>query len=192
MKHAARAICAILLLAASISVITGVEIIGFGMRAKPVRSDCIIVLGCQVYGTVPSPFLRARLDEGLRLLNGGYAKYIIVSGARGAGEEVSEAQAMRDYLISKGADSSDIIVEDRSDSTAENIKFSKMKMDGMGFRSAIIVSNRFHLRRATLMAGRAGIDASAAGVFCSNYKYHEVKGFLREIPALLKYLLLLR
>lgn len=190
MKHIVKVIYAAALLVVLILVITGAEIISFGMHSKPVKSDCIIVLGCQVYGTVPSPFLMARLDEGLRLYNEGYSRHIIVSGAKGPGEGVSEAQAMRDYLVSKGVDLSNIIIEDKSVSTEENIKFSKIKMDNMGFKSAIIVSNKYHLRRASLMAQRAGIVNSTSGVFVVKYKFQEVKGFLREILALLKYLLL--
>jgi len=165
----------------------GIAILGFGISSKPVKSDSIIILGCQVYGTVPSPFLKARLDEGLRLYNEGYGSFLILSGGRGSGEEISEAEAMKNYLQSMGVDPEKMILEDRSESTMENIEFSKEKMEEHGLKTAVIVSNKYHLKRASLIAKKVGIKASFSGVFVSQHKNHEIKGFFREILALLKF-----
>lgn len=175
------------LIAFGIFIITGLDILIFGTTAKPKKSDCIIVLGCQVRGTTPSAFLMRRLDEGYRLYREGYGKCIIVSGGRGPGEDISEAEAMRKYLLSRGMDSNGIIMEDKSASTIENIKNSRAIMDSMGFKSAVVVSNKYHLKRAYLIAGNEGMDASCSGVFVSQYKSHEISGFLREILALLRF-----
>ena len=165
----------------------GFSILSFGLRAKPVISDAIIVLGCQVYGTVPSAFLKARLDEGLRLYNEGYGKYIVVSGGKGKGENISEAEAMKDYLVSNSVDTSRIILEDKSRSTIENIQYSSKIIKSIGLNSAVIVSNKYHLKRALLIAEKYGLKASCSGVFVSNHIYHEITGFFREILALLKF-----
>jgi uncharacterized SAM-binding protein YcdF (DUF218 family) len=138
----------------------GMSIYSFGRSAKPQKSDCIIILGCQVYGSEPSPFLKSRLDEGLRLFNEGYAGHIIVSGGKGPGEDISEAGAMKNYLEKKGVDPSVIIIEDKSRSTYENIKNSKEKMQQYKFDSGIIVSNKYHLKRASLIAEKEGIQGS--------------------------------
>lgn len=164
----------------------GFQIKSFSKTAKPVKSDCIIVLGCSVYGKYPSPFLAARAEEGLRLYNNGYAKKIIVSGGQGKGEDISEALAMKNYLLSKGVVNKDIIVEDKSTSTKENIKNSKLIMEDMGFKNCIIVSNKFHLKRAYLISKRLNIHSSFSGVYVSKYKSVEFKSFLREILALTK------
>lgn len=79
----------------------------FGARARPSASDCAIVLGCGLYGTAPSPFLMARLDEGARLYREGYANRIIVSGGKGPGEDITEADAMKDYLVERGVPSAE-------------------------------------------------------------------------------------
>ncbi|MFC0906525.1 YdcF family protein [Clostridium sp. MT-14] len=170
--------------------LTEFQIVFFGEDTKPERSDCIIVLGCRVYGTTPSPFLTGRLDRGLELYNKGYGKYIIVSGGKGEGESISEAEAMRQYLLSKGMDNSKIIAEDKSSSTMENLINSKKIMDAMGFHSAVIVSNKYHLKRASLMAKSQHIKGSYSGVFISSYKAHEISGYIREIPAVWKYYIL--
>lgn len=163
----------------------GVDIKSFGKNAKPKRSDCIIVLGCSVYGTEPSPFLKGRLGEAERLYREGYADYIIVSGGQGKGEHISEAEAMKTYLEEQGIDSEKIVMEDKSTSTYENIKNSKEVMKEMGFSGAIIVSNEFHLKRASYIAKKVGIDASFSGVYMKAHIRSERKSFLREIPATL-------
>jgi uncharacterized SAM-binding protein YcdF (DUF218 family) len=165
----------------------GISLLTFANNSKPAKSDCILVLGCQVYGTKPSPFLAARLDEGLRLYKEGYAKYIIVSGGRGNGENISEAEAMRNYLMDKGVEGSKIILEDKSTSTMSNIENSKVKMDEKGFNRCIIVSNKYHLKRAYLMAKKVGINATTSGVFVQDHKNHEISGFIREIAAIIKF-----
>lgn len=163
------------------------QIIYFGIKSKPKKSDCIIILGCKVKGNDPTPFLKWRLDEGLNLYRKGYGKYIIASGAKGPGENISEGKAMEKYLLQKGVDKRFIIIEDKSKNTLENIKFSKNKMDINNLKSSIIVSNKYHLKRAEILCKREGIKASYSGVFVKPYISHEIVGFIREIPAFLVY-----
>lgn len=192
MKAAAKLLVLLIIIVVAIPFGVGISLLNYGNNSKPVKSDCILVLGCQVYGTRPSPFLAARLDEGLRLYKEGYAEYIIVSGGKGKGEDISEAEAMTNYLCDKGIDDSKIILEDKSTSTMSNIENSKIKMDEKGFNSCIIVSNKYHLKRAYLMAKKVGINASTSGVFVQNHKNHEITGFIREIAAILKFYILRR
>lgn len=171
------------------TLITEIQIIYFGENAKPQKSDCVIVLGCRVYGSTPSPFLLWRLNRGLELYDKGYGDYIIVSGGKGQGENISEAKAMKNYLVYKGVDSSRIIMEDKSMSTMENLSNSKKVMEEKGLKTAIIVSNKYHLKRASLMAESQEIEGSYSGVFVYPYKNREITGYIREIPALWKYYL---
>lgn len=180
-------IVGILILGLLFGIFLSIDIISFGKRKPDKKADSIMVLGCRVYGTTPSPFLIGRLNEGIRLLNEGYGEYIIVTGGTGPGEDISEAEAMKTYLISKGIDESKIITEDKSTSTMENLSFSLSKMKEKNISSTIIVSNKYHLRRAFHMAKKVGIDAQYSGVFINEYKLKEVKGFLREILALGKF-----
>lgn len=165
----------------------GTSIYSFGKNSKGEKSDCIIVLGCSVYGETPSPFLQWRTEEGYRLFKEGYAEFIIVSGGKGPGESISEAEAMKRYLLKKGVKEEFIIKEDKSKTTMENLINSKKIMEKKSFNKSIIVSNKYHLKRASLMAKKVGIDASFSGVYVSDYKSHEKMGFIREIPGLLKF-----
>lgn len=166
------------------------DVVIFGWTAKPERAGCIIILGASVYGTVPSPALLGRLEEGLRLYRQGYASAFIVSGAQGRGEAISEAEAMRRYLLEKGIPAEAILLEDRSHSTWENLRFSQAIMQQRGMKRAVVVSNRFHLQRAALMAQRLGMEASYSGIFMAQHPSTEIKGFLRETAAILSFLLM--
>lgn len=164
-------------------------VVYFGQSSKPQKSDCIIVLGCKVYGTIPSPFLSWRLDHAAKLYKEGYGNYIIVSGGQGSGEDISEAESMKRYLLSKGIDTSSVIKEDKSITTMENLSNSKDVMKKNNFKTAVIVSNKYHLRRASLIAKYYKVNASYSGVFVTEYKSHEIAGYLREVPALVKFYL---
>lgn len=187
MKRSLKFILCFITIAFVIILLTGFEVIFFGENSRPDKSDCIIVLGCSVYYTTPSPFLEARLSEGLELYNKGYGNYIIVSGGRGKGESISEAQAMKNYLISRGVNASKIFMDDNSMSTKDNLVNSSSIMKEKGLKTAVIVSNKYHLKRVSLIAKELHIEASYAGVFVSEHQGHEIKGYLREIPAIWQY-----
>jgi len=63
MKKALRIIKYLVLIGILIAIFIEVDVINFGMKEKPKKSDCIMVLGCQVKGANPSPFLQERLKE---------------------------------------------------------------------------------------------------------------------------------
>lgn len=168
-----------------LNIIAELQVITFAYNAKPVNSDAIIVLGCAVYGKNPSPFFKERLSEAIKLYKEGLGKYIIVSGGKGPGEDISEAEAGKEYLLKNGITDNVVLMDDGSYSTLQNLENSKKIMDEKSLKTAIIVSNKFHLKRASIIAKEAGINASYSGVFVKRYFYEEVYGFLREAPALL-------
>ena len=75
----------------------------------------------------------------------------------------SEAEVMRRAASSAGVPESAMILEDQSHSTEENLANAKALMDANGLRSAIIVSDPFHLFRAEIIARDLGIDAYGSG-----------------------------
>ncbi|SEF59907.1 DUF218 domain-containing protein [Caloramator fervidus] len=166
------------------------EILYFGYTAKPKKADCMIILGCKVRGYEPGDFLKSRLDVALRLYKEGYCKFIIVSGGKGKNELISEAEAMKIYLIKNGVSEKYIIKEDKSFSTYENLFNSLNVMKNKGFKDALIVSNKYHLKRASLMAKKIGIKASFQGCIVKEKFYLEVIGILREVFAILKFYIL--
>ena len=64
----------------------------------------VVVLGSKVNGTVPSADLQARIDRAAEYLLEHPSLSVVASGGQGAGENISEAAAIRDGLIAQGVD----------------------------------------------------------------------------------------
>ena len=156
-----------------------------------VKSDAIMVLGCRVRGEEPSLSLEMGMKTAIKLYNEGYGKYIVLSGGKGPGEDISEAEAMRRYFIGNGIDEKYLIIEDKSTSTYENFKYSKPLIDEKGIKNIIVVSNGYHLKRASNIAEQLNVNATYKGfVLKGRYFIAEIKGALREVLATYKYMLL--
>ena len=138
----------------------------------------IIVLGAQVRGKKITDSLRRRLDTVVCYLKKNKETKVIVSGGQGAGEEITEAEAMAEYLIKQGISKDRIRMEDQSTSTRENLRFSRkfLKADQ---ETVGIVTNNFHSYRSKLLAKEEGYDhvfslsASSNYVFQLNYLVRE-------------------
>lgn len=128
----------------------------------------IIILGSGLIGDKVPPLLKSRLDKGSEIykkqLEKGNLVKIIVSGGQGPDELVSEASAMKKYLISQNIPNSDILVEDKSTTTFENMLFSKKIMDVRNKKYAcIFVTNNYHVFRASIFARKAKLKANGIG-----------------------------
>ena len=119
----------------------------------------VLVLGCQVKGEEPSLMLQGRLNAALDILNSHSGAVCIVSGGKGSGEDISEAEAMRRYLEEKGISADRIFVEEDSYSTRENIKKSSGLLKEKGISEGIVITtNEFHQYRAELYARKNGLS----------------------------------
>lgn len=130
--------------------------------------DYVIVLGSGLIGDKVPPLLKSRLDKGIEIysqqLSKGNHTKIVVSGGQGSDELVPEAVAMKKYLVSQGIPELDILVEDKSTTTYENMKFSKNIMNNISKNySCIFVSNNYHVFRASIYARKAGLKANGVG-----------------------------
>lgn len=150
-----------------------------GMLAIPTRNlPVIIVLGACIRGTVITGSLKRRLDKAVLYLHDNPETRVIVSGGQGRGEEVTEASAMREYLISCDVPDERIVMEDRSKTTKENLEFSK-KFLKRGEKKVGIVTNNFHIYRAVKLAKATGykkvygITAGCDPVLFFNYMVRE-------------------
>lgn len=84
----------------------------------------VMVFGCYVRGEEPGRTLTTRLDAALSLLKRYPNADCIVSGGQGSNEAISEAEAMRRYLVSRGIAEERITLEDRSTNTSENLEYT--------------------------------------------------------------------
>ena len=108
----------------------GIIVTGMFPRTRK-EVSCLIVLGAQVKGRSITDSLKRRLDKAQEYLERHPDTRVIVSGGKGKGEEVSEAEAMAGYLISCGIEQNRIILEDQSRTTKENLKLSSQYIECM-------------------------------------------------------------
>ena len=150
---------------------------------KDAGRDYLIVLGAAVYKDQPSLTLVRRLEGALQYLNEHPKTIAIVTGGKGTGEEITEAQAMHDWLIARGVAPERIIQEPKAASTMENLQFSFDIIRARGDEpqgKVAIVSSAYHLYRAKLMAQKLGV-ADAAGVAAPwGYFFVMLNYFIRE------------
>ncbi|MBP2661595.1 MAG: hypothetical protein H6Q69_4627 [Firmicutes bacterium] len=157
-----------------------IPIIVVGYLTQPVKSDTIIVLGAKILGQDPSLMLRLRLDEAIKLYEAGYAPTIIVSGAQGPDESISEAASMKAYLLNHGIPAERILLEDQSFNTYQNLANSHKIMQVNSLRTAVIVSNASHIRRSLLLAQNLGIQATGSPAPMASNPYLTTKQYVRE------------
>lgn len=129
---------------------------------KPSEPRPAVLLGCKVNGTEPSLMLTRRLEAAYGYLSENPDTYIVVSGGKGKGEDISEAECMKNYLEKRSIQSERIIMEDRSTDTFENLNYSKKILDDMGAGDEIvIITDSFHQLRASMIASKTGLKTSS-------------------------------
>lgn len=153
--------------------------------------ETMLILGCQVHPWGPSILLQDRLDEALTYLEGHPDMTVIVSGGQGLDEHTSEAACMRDYLVRAGLDEKQILVEDQSHNTWQNMICSAQLMKEHDLdmeQGVLIVSNGFHLTRARMLWDRvtgAGEHVSTLAA-PSSHAPSRIWMYIREPLALVK------
>lgn len=147
------------------------------------KADYIIILGAQIRGTQITGSLRRRLDKGIQYLKENPGTVCIVSGGRGKGEDITEAEAMGEYLQGHGIEAARICREDRSTTTCENLLFCREFVKNLEKDKIGIISNNFHIYRAMKMARYIGykkvfaIPATTDMVLFPNYMVREFFAF---------------
>ena len=162
--------------------------------------DCVIVLGAQMRASGPSTVLRYRLDAAAAYLQENEDTLCVVSGGQGPNEPCTEAEGMRDYLLSRRIDGKRILLEAGSGNTKENIEFSKKVLaEALGAPSADdpavlglrigVVTNNFHVYRGCAIARKAGfahvspIPAGSTPLFLPNNMLREFLGVVKDLLA---------
>lgn len=146
-----------------------ISICSFSSKDQKHQSDVAIVLGAATSKGEVSPVYEERINHGVDLYREGYIDKLIVTGGKGARNDESDAYAAKKYAILQGIPESDILTEDTSTITQENLENSKAIMDQNKYSTAIIVSDPLHMRRAMLLAKDAGINAYSSPTPTSKY-----------------------
>ena len=139
------------------------------------NADVAIVLGASTYNGHPSPVYQERINHAVDLYKKHLVKKIIMTGGYGKGNPVSDAYNAKLYAISQGVPEDDILTEDQSTVTLENLINAKKIMDVEHYKTALIVSDPLHMKRAMLQAKDAGITAYTSPTQSSRYRTRDTK-----------------
>ena len=159
----------VLLLMVSYVAANVASICAFSGKDQKRQADVAIVLGAAAYDGEVSPVYRERLNHAIALYQDGYVEKLIVTGGVAKGSDRSDAYAAKRYALSSGVPEGDVLTEDRSTITQENLENAKAIMDEHGYDTAIVVSDPLHMKRAMLLAKDAGIKAYSSPTPTSRY-----------------------
>lgn len=124
-------------------------------EARPV--DAIVVFGAAEYSGHPSPIFRARLDHAYQLFERGLAPLIITTGGSGRDARFSEGEVGREYLSRLGVPDVNLIAETQAGDTDQSAQRVAVILEANELKTALLVSDAYHLYRARRMMEREGI-----------------------------------
>ena len=152
------------------------------------NKDFIIILGSKINkdGTL-TPLLKGRADKAIEFAKKQYENankkiVFIPSGGKGKDEVIAEAEAIKKYLLKAGINKNQIIIEDKSTNTIENMRYSKDKIDKINKNGNIVYSTtNYHVFRSGVIAYNQGIECEGIGSKTKWYFY--TNALIREFIA---------
>ena len=187
------ALSAVLLAIAAVLTLTGVAVWNAAHHddaSEVASADLIVVLGAAQYDGEPSPVFAGRLDHAALLFDQGRASQVVVVGGNLPGDQTTEAEAGRDYLISEGGLPADAVVaEPVGHTTFQSLRALAGWMRERGLGSAFLVSDPWHNLRLEKMASDLGFEghASATWTSAATSEGTRLGGYARETLAYLYY-----
>ena len=185
----------------SLTIVTYLECILLGTIILSVKAarhtpafdkDYLIIHGCQIKtdGSL-TPLLRGRADAALKFARmqreqAGKELVFVPSGGQGADEVISEAEAIRRYLLDSGVPESQILLEDKSENTEANLRNSAAlirEREGGADANIAIATTNYHVFRAGLLAEEMGVRVE--GIGSKTRTYFWINAFVREFIATL-------
>ena len=156
------------------------------INATPPSDATLVILGCSVNGETPSQMLRLRIDAAEKFMKENPESNAVLSGGQGPGEDITEALCMYRELTARGISPDRLYMEEHSTSTRENVAFSKeiILRENLNTKVAV-VSNNFHLYRASLSVKEAGLEFYSVSAFTpypllATYVMREYMGIIAQ------------
>lgn len=116
----------------------------------PQKSDAIVVFGGGVGESGQAGGgQQERLKQAIDLYNAGYADRIVLSS--GFVYSFKEAESMRSVAIAQGIPADRIELEPRARNTFENVSLVKEILDRGRWKTILLVSSPYHMRRAMMV-----------------------------------------
>jgi uncharacterized SAM-binding protein YcdF (DUF218 family) len=126
------------------------------------KADAIVVFGAAEYAGRPSPVWKARLDHSYDLFQQGLAPVIITTGGAGLDPVYTEGGVGRDYLLKEGVPDVNLIAETQGNDTAESADRVSTIMHTNHMKTALVVSDAYHIFRIKRLMATEGIEAFGA------------------------------
>ena len=125
-----------------------------------VRYDDLLLLGVELgQGDAPTQELRERVQAAVRVYREAGPLTIVACGGVTPGHAVAEADVMAALLAQAGVPERDVLREDCSQSTIENMRFAARLLGGARGKRVLVVTSDYHVRRAVMTARRMGFRA---------------------------------
>lgn len=105
----------------------------------------------------------ARTQEAIDMYNNGWADELIFSGAAFDKSGPSNAAVMRDMALEQGVPRSAITIEETSENTAENAENTSGILNSQDYKSVIVVTSAYHMKRTVLEFSQRAPDIDFRG-----------------------------
>ncbi len=133
-------------------------------------ADAALVLGAAADGVAPSPVFEERLRHAVDLYHRSRVSRLILTGGRGKGDALSEAEVGRDWAVANGVPADAILIETESHTTKQNLVNAMPLIETNHVGKILLVSDPLHMRRAMWMADTLKINAEPSPTPTSRYE----------------------
>jgi uncharacterized SAM-binding protein YcdF (DUF218 family) len=180
----------LLLFAITIFIVySGLSILYYSIKHDQEQVDAAIVLGAAAWNGKPSPVLKGRIDHAISLYKEGMVNKIIFTGGKAEGEKLAESEASEVYAVLQGVKEEDILIENKSRITEENLIYTAELVEGKDLTTFVLVSDPLHMSRSMFMAKELGLEVYSSPTPNSAYKSWKTQlpFFLKEWVYLMGY-----
>lgn len=185
-RRGIRLLLTLIAVAFVVSIVSGTSVCWNAPKTKTSDPDYAVLLGCALENGQATDELVRRMEMGLDWLNNTNDTVLMLTGGDPAGQGITEAQVMYDWLTENGADMNRVVMEDRSADTRQNLLFCKELAQtlGLGTEKVLILSSEYHQTRAQYLAEKLGQVPS--GLSCATPFFDRVSATVREVYSFAK------
>lgn len=158
---------------------TAVRIYSYGSNSVDTNADAAVVPGAAVWTNSVSPVFRERINHAIDLYRLGKVSKVIFTGGQGSANEPTESATARAYALANGVPTQDILIEQKSHTTYENMLYAKQVAASHNIRKVLVVSDPLHMKRAMTMATDVGFEAYPSPTPTTKYQSWRIQ--LKEL-----------
>jgi len=168
-------------------VAAAVDVVASARSYDTTQTDAIAVLGASQYWGEPSPIFENRLDHAADLWRDGVAPFIITVGGKQPGDNTTEAEAGKAYLVASGVPADRVVALPDGTNTLESVEDVAATAKARDWTSITLVSDRAHLARSKAIAMALGLDAHVSGRAFEDGSGLGAEKVGREVAGLLRF-----